>query len=217
MVARIQRWGPASGVLFTVLFVASFLISGSSPDSDAKPSKIATYLAKSSAYHRNVVALLVALLALLFLLGFFASLRSRLLLAEGGFDGHAALMYGAGISSAIFLFISVACFVAPVVTAHDARPGPIDPNLYRLTQDLGFLFWLASGVFGAIAIFATSAAAFAGALFPRWFGWLGVVCGILALGTFFFVPVFAYWLWILIAGVILLRRPIITVTAQPVV
>lgn len=204
---RSQRWLPLSGVAFVVLFVVAFFIAGSSPDtsgSGGTNAKIAAYLAKTSNFHHNIAALLMAFVALLLLACFFSALRD----AITGFGEHttsATLAFGAGLLSLTLLLISTTMFIVPVLAAHDARPAPLDPNIYRLTQDCGFALWIAAGGFGGLAIFATSAATFTGSVFPRWFAWFGVVCGILALLSFFFLPMFVYWLWILVASVMLLR------------
>ena len=42
---------------------------------------------------------------------------------------------------------------------------------------------------------------------PRWFGWFSVVVGIICLAAFFFFPIFVYWLWILVTGILLFLRP----------
>ena len=42
---------------------------------------------------------------------------------------------------------------------------------------------------------------------PRWFAWLGILVGVIALLAVFFIPIFVYWLWIVIAGILLAMRP----------
>jgi hypothetical protein len=203
----LHRWGPLAGPIFVVLMIAGFAISGSSPDPDASNLKITAYLAKKSNYDKNVVAFFILLLALLFLVAFFAALRSRLAQAEGGTGNVAALAYGAGIASAVFLIVAICIFVSPVLAAHDAKKNALDPGIYRLTQDLGYMIWVASVVVGALVIWATSAVALRTGVLPRWFAWFGVVIGVLALLAIFFIPIFLYWLWILIAGILLAMRP----------
>jgi hypothetical protein len=65
---------------------------------------------------------------------------------------------------------------------------------------------------GAIVVWATSAAA-AGAL-PRWFSRFGLVVGVILLFAVFFFPAFVYWLWIVVASVLLTRGE--RVAAAPV-
>jgi hypothetical protein len=213
-VTRFYRWGPAAGIVSVVLLVVAFIVAGSSPDTGGgHNADIATYLAKKSNFDRNITAMLIAIVAVMFLVIFYAALRSRLAL-DVRFGNMAALTLAAGVASAIFLFMALAGFASSVIVAHDARPATLDPNFYRFGQDFGYIFWIAAGGFGAVAIFATAAAALNDVALPRWFGWVSIVCGILALGALFFLPMFAYALWILIAGIVLtMRTPDVVVTA----
>ena len=79
-----QRWTPMSGALFVVLIVVGFVVGGSSPDTDAPDAKIAAYLAKSSNQDRNFVAFFILMAAMLALIWFYSTLRSRLAQADGG-------------------------------------------------------------------------------------------------------------------------------------
>lgn len=211
---RFYRWGPAAGIVFVILIVVAFIVAGSSPDtSGGHTADIAAYLAKSSNFGKNIAGALIALVAIMFLVIFYAALRSRLAL-DLRFGNMATLALAAGVASAVFLFIAIAGFAAPVVAAHDARPATIDPNFYRVIQDYSYFFWIASGAMGAVAIFATSAAALRDVALPRWFGWVSIVCGVLALGALFFFPMLAYGLWVLIAGILLtMRTPDVVLTA----
>jgi hypothetical protein len=204
---RSYRWGPLAGVGFVILIVVAFGVGGSSPDTSGPSTKIATYLVKSSAFNRNVAALFIALAAVILLVLFYAALRIRLSTADLRFGSHGTLALAAGIVSAVFLFMAVSMFVAPLLAAHDARPNPIDPNLYRLMQDGGYVFWVAAGAFGGVAAFATAAAVLGGSFLPRWFGWVSIVLGVISLAAFFFVPMFGYWLWVLIGAIVLTVRP----------
>jgi hypothetical protein len=203
----LHRWGPLAGPVFVVLMIAGFVIAGSSPDPDASNAKIAAYIGKDSNFTKNAVAFFVLLAALLFLVTFFAALRARLVEAEGGAGSHGALALGAGIASAVFLILAISIFVSPLFAAHDAKKNLIDPGIYRLTQDLGYMLWVASTVVGALVVWATSAVALRTGVLPRWFAWFGIVVGVLLLLALFFIPIFLYWLWILIAGILLAMRP----------
>jgi hypothetical protein len=202
-----QRRAPLAGAAFVVLIVVGFLIAGSSPDSSDSNQKIVDYLTKDSNQTKNIVAFFLLLVAMLFLITFIAALRDRLVLAAG--DGlHSSLAYGAGLVSSAFLFLAIAIFISPIILADDASKIPVDPSTYRITQDLGYIVWVASTVIGALVIWATSAAALATGILPRWFAWFGVVAGIVCLFGVFFFPIFVYWLWILIASILLLRSPV---------
>jgi hypothetical protein len=191
--------------VFGVLMLVTFIVAGSSPDTGDSDAKIAVYLAKSSAQHRNELAIFIAVVAILFLVLFLAALRNRIA-AVDGFAGHASLAFGAGIASAVSLMVAVASFVSPVVAADDAHPNALDPDIFRLMNDLGFLMWVAAGVFGALAVFAVAAAARRSAAFPAWYFWVSIVLGVISLAAIFFITVFAFWLWALITGILLTVR-----------
>jgi hypothetical protein len=204
---RLARWAPLSGPVFVILMIAGFIIAGSSPDSDASDTKIAAYLAKSSNQSHNETAWIILLVAMLFLVAFFGTLRSRLVETEGGIGRFGAMALGAGIASSVFLITAISIFVSPLIAADDAGKNVLDPSVYRITQDLGYMLWVSSVVVGALAVWATAAAVFQTGVLPRWFGWFSVVVGIICLPALFFFPIFVYWLWILVAGILLFLRP----------
>jgi hypothetical protein len=98
-------------------------------------------------------------------------------------------------------------FISPIFAANDAPRHVIDSGIYRLTQDLGYQIWVFSVVVGALSVWATSAVALRTGLLPRWFAWAGVVVGVICLFALFFIPILVYWLWILVAGILLATRP----------
>jgi Domain of unknown function (DUF4386) len=207
------RWAPLAGPVFVALMVLGFIITGDSPAPDDSNSQIASYLGDDSKYDKNIAGFFFVLAATLFLVGFFAALRARLAEAEGERGGLAALAYGAGIASAVLMVVAIFVFISPVFAAHDAGRNVLDPGIYRLTQDLGYMLWVASVVVGALTVWATSALALRTGVLPRWFGWAGVVVGVLCLVAIFFIPIFVFWLWIVVAGVLLVRRPASAVPA----
>lgn len=199
----VQRWAPLSGLVFLVLMVVGFSVAGNSPDPDASNAKIASYLAKDSSYHKDVASYFILLAAIVALVWFFSVLRSRISDVEGTPGRLGALALGAGVASAVFLFIGISLFIAPSIAAHDAHKNALDPGIYRFTQDLGYMIWVASAVIGALVVWATSAAALKAGLLPRWYGWLSLVIGIACLFAFFFFPILLYGLWLGVTGIVL--------------
>jgi hypothetical protein len=142
------------------------------------------------------------------LVAFFAAVRTQLTAATGELASHGTLALAAGTASAVCLLAAAVMFVTAPITAHDSHPTGIDPNIYRLTNDMGFAFWVGSGLFAALAILAVAVAAFRLAALPRWFAWTSLVLGILSIGVVVFVGIFAFFLWALIAGIYLAARPL---------
>lgn len=205
---RAQRWSPLAGPVYVVLIFLSYGVAGDSPDNDGSSSEIAKFLGDDSHYNRNIAGYFIMLAAVMFLIVFFNALRTRLLAAEAGLARFASLAFGAGIASAVLLLIGVSTFISPVFTAHDAGSDALDPNFYRLTQDLGYEIWVAATVIGALVLWATAAVAFRTGVLPRWYGWFSVIAGVVLLGAIFFFPMFVYWLWILVTGILLAMKPV---------
>jgi hypothetical protein len=214
---RWERWSPLAGVLAVAGMVVAFAIAGNSPGSNDSDAKITSYYASHSHQVRQLVALFVFLAGILFLLAFFATLRARLVAAESGHGRLGALAFGAGVASAVLWFSSVCFFVAPAITVNDTKKFSLDPNTFRILNDLGYELWVGAVVVGAIVVWATSAVALRTALLPRWFAWLGILVGVILLFAIFFVPAFVYWGWILIAAGLLAWRPPVAPVPAPTV
>jgi hypothetical protein len=116
------------------------------------------------------------------------------------------LAFGAGIASAVLLTVAFSIFTAPAFLTNDTTVRSLDPNTFRLTNDLGYEIWVASVVVGAVLVWATSALALRTGILPRWFAWLGVVVGVVLLFALFFIPVFVYWGWIVVAAALFTWR-----------
>jgi hypothetical protein len=203
---RWDRWGPLTGILSVAFMLAAFLVASNTPDTNASDAKIVTYFDKSSHQTQQLVGVFLFLAGILLFLAFVSVLRSRLAATEGQPGRLAPLALGAGVANAVFWFTAIALFVGPGLTAGDTDKFHLDPNTFRLFNDTGFVFFVAAGTAGALVVWATSAVAMRSGLLPRWFGWVGVVVGILNLVTFFFIPTFVYWLWIVVTGALLTAR-----------
>jgi hypothetical protein len=201
-----ERWGPLAGLLAIVCWIVTFIVGTQSPDSNDSDTKIAAYYTSHSHQVRDIIAFFIFLAGILFLLGFLAALRSRLVEAEGVPGRLTTLAFGSGVASAVLFFLSIAIFTSPAFTANDTGKFQLDPNTYRLTNDLGYTVWVGAVVVAAGLVWATSAVALRSGLLPKWFAWLGVLAGILQLFAIFFIPAFILWGWILIASLLLFFR-----------
>jgi hypothetical protein len=207
MTNRWERWSPLAGILAVAGMIIGFAVGGNNPDTKSSDTKITTYYASHSHQVRQIVAFFIFLAGILFLLWFLSILRTRLVAAEGGSGRLGALALGAGVASAVSWFAAIAFFVGPAVTVNDTSKFHLDPNMYRLMNDTGYLFWVGAVVIAALVVWATSAVALRTGLLPRWFAWLGIVVGILQLFAIFFVPAFIYWGWLVVAALLLTWRP----------
>jgi hypothetical protein len=201
-----ERWGAALGILAVACWVVAFAVSSDSPSTEDSNSEIISWYTSTSNQNGQIIGFFVFLAGTLCAIGFYAALRERL--AASGHSEMGALAFGAGIASSVMGILAVVLFSAPGFVASDTGVADLTPNTVRLTSDIGYLCWVSGGVISAIAIWAASAVAIRTGLLPRWFGWAGVVAGIVVLFSVFFIPIFVLWLWILVAAALLTwRRP----------
>jgi hypothetical protein len=201
-----ERWSPTLGILAVVTWIVAFGVGGSSPDTDDSDTKITSWYMSHSHQTRQIASFFIFLAGILLFLGFLGALRARLAAAEGEPGRLRELAFGAGVASAVLFTVGLSIFTAPAFLTNDTSVRSLDPNTFRLANDLGYEIWVAAVIFGSVLVWCTSAVAIRTGLFPRWFGWLGVVVGVVLLFALFFIPVFVYWGWILVAAALLTWR-----------
>jgi hypothetical protein len=133
-------------------------------------------------------------------------LRARLSAIEGAPFRLSTLVFGAGVASAVMWALGGIMFSAPAFTAADTGATDVLPSTYRIIQNAGYLTWVAAAAIGSVTVWAASALILRGGVLPRWFGWFGMLAGVLQLLGFFFIPLFIFWLWVLIASLLLTVR-----------
>ncbi len=195
-----ERWGAAFGLAAVILWIISFAVGGSSPDTSDSPAKITAYFADHGNQVRQIAAFFIFLVGVLASIAFVAAMRARLLAGEGEPGRVTAVAYGAGLTSAILWIVGLASLTAPAFMANDTKASYLDANSFRLVSSLGYELWVCAVIAGAVLVWATSAIALRTGMFPRWFGWVGVVVGVLLLFAIFFIPTFVYWGWIALAS-----------------
>ena len=161
-----ERWGPSAGVLAVVCWIVTFIVGTNGPDTNSSDAKISAYYTSHSHQIRDIVGFFIFLAGILFLLGFLAALRSRLVVAEGTPGRLTALAFGSGVASAILFVIAFAMFTAAAFTANDTGKFHLDPNTFRLVNDLGYVVWVGAVIVAALLVWATSAIASGATCFP---------------------------------------------------
>lgn len=199
-----ERWGAALGVLAVVAWAVAFVIGNAGPDTSDSDAKIASWYASSSHQNGQITAFFVFLVGTLCVIGFFAALRERL--AASGHSEMGALAFGAGIASAVMGILAIVMFTAPAFLASDTGPSDVVPSTFRMLSEAGYQCWVVGTIIGAIVVWATSAVALRTNILPRWFAWLSILVGVLQLLALFFIPILLFWVWILLAGVLLTGR-----------
>ena len=202
------RWNPLAGVAAVVFMVVAMLIAGDTPDTQGSDAKITAYFASHSNQVKSMVGVILFAVGVMFLIVFFWVLRERL-----GRTG--TLAFGAGVASAVLWLIAIVFFNGVAFAVNDTSRFTLTADMYRLLDDMGYAFWVAAVMTGAIVVWATSAAAVAA--FPRWFRRAGIGVGVILLFALFFFPAFLYAAWLLVASVLLARgeRVSAAAVAQP--
>jgi hypothetical protein len=197
------RWSKAAplfGLLFVLFVLASVLISGSAPKSDASLGSILHYYRT----HQNQVAISALLIppAVVFGLIWFSYLRTWLQRRDVD-HRWGTVTFAGGILFAVTGGVAGGSLIALAdapkhLTASSAQ------TLNFLQSDMPSM--LSSMAFGTMAI-AASVAILKSARLPSWLGWVSLVLGILAVvpfGDFFALPAIGIWTLILV-GVIWFR------------
>lgn len=200
------RWSPLAGVVGVVFMVVAVLIAGDTPDTQGPDAKITAYFASHSNQVKSMVGVLLFGIGVMFLIVFFWILRERL-----GRTG--TLAFGAGVASAVLWLIAVVFFNGVAFAVNDTSRFTLDPDMYRLFDDVGYAFWVAAVMTGALVVWATSAAEIA--TLPRWFRRVGIGVGVIQLFALFFFPAFLYAAWLLVASVLLARGERLSAAAVP--
>lgn len=194
-----KRLVPLSGIAAVVAIIASFAISGETPDADAPVNEVVAFYTEHDS-DQLIAGTLLAYGALLFLI-FSSTVAGFLRRAQGDSGGPSALAFGGGVLFTVGALI----FAGLAFTLGDAGKG-LDPAavqaLNALSSDLFFpvaiglvAFLLGSG----IGILRTRA-------LPSWLGWVAIVAAIVGLTPvgFFALPVLG--LWSLVVSALLFRR-----------
>ena len=210
---RLERWAPASGIVFVGLMVVAFVLIGEPAGYDDSGSSIATWLADN---RRDL--LLATILhggALLMFLWYLGSLGTRL--REAGEARLGAVAFGAGVVIAGMAAVTITIVGGLAYGIEQNTDSAMIKTLYDLQLAVGPLFaWPLAALAGATAL-----ASLRTGIFPQWYGlasaagtvWF-VVAGLSwAREGFFEVDGAAVWVglivflaWTLVSSVVLLQQ-----------
>jgi hypothetical protein len=220
--ARWSRAAAIAGLVWVVLFVASFFIGGETPDYDDPNREWVEWFDDSGHRASQVTAAFVAVAAALVFVMFLAGLVRRLRRLSPG-EVLPTIVLGAGL---VFVALSIASHitVAQVSAAITFSGGPDEypipsAGVLRQAEQLGIgLGLLGGGWAAAVFVFTASLMARGTAAFPPWLTIAGLVVGILLLLSVFFTPLVLLPLWVLAASIAMLVRPLgeVETTATPV-
>jgi hypothetical protein len=200
------RWSPVTGILFVALWLVAFAVTDGSPDSGDSDAKIVAYYADSGHRARDIVGLFLILAASILFLWFLASLRSRLARAEGRAGALTAAAFGAGLVSSVLWFVAIAVFVAPSFARADTGKFQLDPDTFRLLNDLGYTLWFGGTTVAAVTVVATAVLSRRTGLLPQWLTWLSFAVAATLLVAFLFIPILVFLGWVLVVSLVLVLK-----------
>jgi hypothetical protein len=204
---RSARLAPLSGVLFVVLLIIGFIpLSGDTPDVDESAQKITDFYADKQG--QEIAAIVVVMLAALFLAVFAVSLRDYLRGGNvrggnGGADFWPTLaLVGGAVAVAGFL-VAAGIHFALV----DGADQEISPDamvaLNALDNDDFPAFSLPLGI---MLLGAAGATLRDGANLPRWMAWVAIVLLILMFTPVGFAGFGLAGIWIIVASILMYQR-----------
>jgi hypothetical protein len=199
------RWAALGGIAYVVLFVVGTAVAhGGAVDTGAAPAKVIHYYKDGD--HRDKVALgcFIASLGVFFFLWFLAALRQAVRRLAG--DGILGMLVTIGGS--VYAALTLAAFAVDVgvkTMSDDTYHHTVYPGLIHAADDLWYVLHSFGGVGAAAMMIAASLASLAAPRIPGWLAWLGVLAGVSAIVSFFFVPWFVIAVWLVVASVLVFR------------
>ncbi len=186
-----------------IVLVAGLAVSLNSPAVEDAGDTPAEIVATASDHHTWAgIVLLFAVAAVALAGGFVAGLHTRL--REVATAGESTLILVGGIVFTVCFPLALFLFQAPLVDMPDDHARAlVEAEAYLSYDDAAWVTFAAAGVGAALMAVPASLAAIRGGV-PKWLGWLGVLAGVTSLATVFFVGIFAWLAWILVASIVLL-------------
>jgi hypothetical protein len=212
-----ERSAPLAGILSVACAVVGTVVVLNLPQEKDSDAIITAYFTSHAHRVHGAIGFFASLVAILLLLVFLTSLRQRLLAADEQPGSLGALAFGAGVASAALWATSAVLGNATAFAAMETSKFRVDPDTYRLVANAAYLTWVAALVVGTLVIWATSAHAFRTHAFPRWYAWLGIVAGASQLAAFYMFPFLAWWIWVVLTSILLVRRSPVRAAVAPAV
>jgi hypothetical protein len=203
------RWPPLTGVVFVILIVISFILSGETPDFDDTGEEVISFYTDNEG-SQMVSAVLGAYAALFFI--FFASLlRAELRRNEEG-PGVLSTISFAG---AVVFAVGGLAFAGFTFTLADLADESPDPGAMQALNALNGEFFFPVAVGMGAFLLGAGIATVRGGVLSTWIGWAAVVIGVLAVTPAGFFAFLAGLAWVLVVSIMLAREPASPGAAPP--
>lgn len=204
-----NRWGAIAGLVFVVLFVVGFLLSGNTPEYDASNREWVEWFEDDGNTNLQVVGMFLLVAAAFALVCFVAVLTRQLRATDRPELVNVAI--GAGLVLAALIVVGgIAMNQVSAAITFGGGDGdyPIPrADVLRQSEQIGFGVTLLGGGWAAVLLVgATSLAVRGTALLPRWLVTAGYVAAVLLLVSVIFIPFVLLPLWVLAVSIVMLRR-----------
>jgi hypothetical protein len=197
------RWWPVTGLAFVALFLVAFSMIGG-VDAQDSDEEILAHFAKTGNQREDIASFFLILAACVLFIWFVGALRHRLVAAGG--TRLAPVAFGSGVAATALWVTSAAVWSATSVVSNDSSEFTLDPNTFRLLDDMGYFLWFSGTTVASGVVLATAIVALRTGLLPKWIAWLSIPVVLTMVVAFFFIPFLIMCGWILVVAVTLIIR-----------
>ncbi|MEX2081577.1 MAG: hypothetical protein WEC33_08165 [Dehalococcoidia bacterium] len=197
------RLAPWAGIAFAVLFVAGFVISGTTPDYD-EAAEWQEWLNDSGNRQGAWVGGLIMVVGAFALLWFSQALAWRL---KSDANPLAQIASSSAVVMVTMLLTAVFFGVAVPVSIEVADAPVPSSDIAIQFEQVAFGFLLVGTCFAG-ALYIATTTTLARGTWPSWMVWVSYGAAVLLLFGPLFFPMVALPLWALLTGIYLLRRPL---------
>ncbi len=216
--AQRERVGAATGILFVVLLLASFVLGPDKPPGfEDTAQQVSSYVHDNRDEIQAATGLIA--LGLIFFLWFLGSLARTLRLAEGPGPGRlGAIAFAGGITAVALATVGqAASWTASYHT-------DLDPSVVRGIWDMGSAAFLLLGIGIAVLVGASSMVALREGVLPRWLAMYGAIFAVFTAvvtvvgsfketgafspsdGAFGLIAFLGFLVWTLATSIVLMRQ-----------
>lgn len=203
-------WGslsPLAGIAFAVLFLVGIMTRGTTPEYTESAESFASFFGDSGNRIQMIVGSYLMILAGLAFLWLLVNAYSRVRDAAASSSRLSLAMLTSGtLFVGLLLVAAIAMAAVPGSMSFGGAPYPGAEFAIQMEQ-LGFALLLLPGMLAAaICVASLSIAARNAKLLPSWLTTAGLVSAVILLFSPLFLPAVVLPLWILVVGIVSLRR-----------
>jgi succinate dehydrogenase/fumarate reductase cytochrome b subunit len=168
-----ERYGRATGIVFVVLFIVSYLIYGSPPKIGASTSDITSFYDGDRG--KILTAMVIFGVAIVFLFWFVAAIASALRDVGKGGWGSATIAAGTALGTVFLVLVALNAGLAYSIAGYG------DEGVITALSDMSWIIGVTVSYPAALLIGAASIGLLGTRLVPSWYGPVGILAAILIL------------------------------------